>query len=52
VKYTDDLVLMARKETVLQGMIDKLIEFGRYDGMEMNAENTKVVRNRPQWKLC
>jgi len=26
VKYADDLVLMAKEETVLQGMIDKLIE--------------------------
>jgi len=25
VKYADDLVLMAKEETVLQGMIDKLI---------------------------
>ena len=29
-KYADDLVLMAKEETVLQGMIDKLIETGRY----------------------
>jgi len=28
VKYADDLVLMAKEETVLQGMIDKLIETG------------------------
>jgi ABC-type cobalamin/Fe3+-siderophores transport system ATPase subunit len=26
VKYADDLVLMAKGETVLQGMIDKVIE--------------------------
>ena len=26
VKYADDLVLMAKEERVLQGMIDKLIE--------------------------
>ena len=26
VKYADDLVLMTKEETVLQGMIDKLIE--------------------------
>ena len=38
VKYADDLVLMAKEETVLQGMIDKLIE------MEMNVEKTKVMR--------
>ena len=40
VKYADDLVLMAKEETVLQGMIDKLIETGRYYGMEMNVEKT------------
>ena len=28
VKHTDDLVLMAKEEMVLQGMIDKLIEIG------------------------
>ena len=38
VKYADHLVLMAKEETVLQGMIDKLIETGRYYGMEMNVE--------------
>jgi len=30
VKCADGLVLMAKEETVLQGMIDKLIETGRY----------------------
>ena len=29
VKYADDLVLMAKEETVLQGMIDRLTETGR-----------------------
>ena len=43
VKYTDELVLMAKEETVLQGMIDKLIETGRYCGMEINSEKTKVM---------
>ena len=43
-KYVDELVLMAKEETVLQGMIDKLIETGRYYGMEMNVERTKVMR--------
>ena len=38
VKYADDLVLMAKEETVLQGMIDKLIEIGSCYGMEMNVE--------------
>jgi hypothetical protein len=29
VKYADDLVLLAKKVTVLQGMIDRLTEIGR-----------------------
>jgi hypothetical protein len=44
VKYADDLVLMAKEETVLQGMTDKLFEIGRCYGMEMNVKKTKVVR--------
>jgi len=40
VKYADDLVLMAKEETVLQGMIDKLIEIGSCYGMEMNVKKT------------
>jgi len=44
VKYADDLVLIAKEETVLQGMIDKLIEIGSCYGMEMNVEKTKVMR--------
>ena len=43
-KYADDLVLMAKEETVLQGMIDKLTEIGRCYGMEMNVEKTKVMK--------
>ena len=35
---------MAKEETVLQGMIDKLIETGRCYGMEMNVEKTKLMR--------
>ena len=44
VKYADDLVLMAKEEMVLQGIIDKLIEIGSCCGMEMNVEKTKVMR--------
>ena len=44
VKYTDELVLMAKEETVLQGIIDKLIEIGRCYGMEMNVEKTNLMR--------
>jgi hypothetical protein len=43
-EYADDLVLMAKEETVLQGMTDKLVETGRCYGMEMNVEKTKVMR--------
>jgi hypothetical protein len=42
VKYTDDLVLLAKEETVLQGMT--LIQIGRLYGMEMSVEKTKVIR--------
>jgi len=44
VKYADDLVLLTKEEKVLQDMIDELIESGRYYGMEMNVEKTKVMR--------
>ena len=44
VGYADDLILMTKEETVLQGMIDKPIEIGKCCGMEMNVEKTKVMR--------
>ena len=44
VKYTDDLVLLAKEEKVLQDMIDKLIEIRGCYGMEMNVEKTKVMK--------
>ena len=43
-KYADDLVLMAKEESVLQAMIDKLTEIGSCCGIEMNVEKTKVMR--------
>jgi hypothetical protein len=36
VKYAGGLVLLAKEETVLQGMFDTLVETGRSYGMEMN----------------
>jgi hypothetical protein len=36
VEYADVPVLLAKEETVLQVMIDRLIEIGRCCGMEMN----------------
>jgi hypothetical protein len=37
-KYAHDLVLLAKEETVLQDMIDRLIEIRRCYRMEMNME--------------
>jgi hypothetical protein len=42
--YADDFVLLAKEETVLQCMTDRLTEIGRYYGMEMNVEKTKATR--------
>ena len=42
VKYADDFVLLAEKQTVLLGMIDRLIEIGRRYRMKINLE--KLVK--------
>ena len=34
----DDVVLLAKEVTLLQGMIDRLIEIGRCYRMEINVE--------------
>jgi hypothetical protein len=39
VKNADELVLPAKEDTVLQCMIDRLIEIGRLCRMEINVEN-------------
>jgi hypothetical protein len=40
-----ELVLVATKETVLQGMADRIIEIGRCCGMEMNVgKKTEILR--------
>jgi len=45
VKYVGDLVLLAKEETVLQGMTDKLTEIGRCYVMEMKEiKKTNVMR--------
>jgi hypothetical protein len=36
--YADELVLRAKEDTVLQSVIDKLIEIERLYGMEMNVQ--------------
>jgi hypothetical protein len=38
VDFVDDLVLLAKEETLLQGLIDRVIEIARCCGMEMNVE--------------
>jgi hypothetical protein len=38
-KYSYDLVLLPKEETVLQGMIDRTIEIGLCYSMEMDMEN-------------
>jgi predicted nucleotidyltransferase len=49
VRYADDLVLLAKEGTILQSMIDKLIEVGRRYGMEVNVEKmkTKIISRQP-----
>jgi hypothetical protein len=42
-KCTDDLVLLVKKQAVLQGMIYRLTEIGRSCGMEMHVGKTKVM---------
>jgi hypothetical protein len=41
VKYADDTVLLPKEETVVQEIIDKLIEIGRRYGMEMSVEKLR-----------
>ena len=36
-KYANDLLLLAKEETVLQGVIGRLIDLGRWCGMAMNV---------------
>ena len=50
-KYADDRVILAKEETVLQGMIDRLIETGQFYGLEMNVEKNMVIRVSRQYRL-
>jgi hypothetical protein len=43
VKYADDFVLMAKEETVLQGMIDKLIQIGRSTASSKTIPPLKAI---------
>ena len=40
VQYSDEHVLQAKEGTVLQGVIDRIIETERCYGIEMNMEET------------
>jgi len=44
VKHADNLALLAKEETALQGTTDRVIESGRCCGMEISVEITKVMR--------
>jgi hypothetical protein len=43
-KFADNLVLLAKKETLLHGMINRLMAIGRRFGTEMNVEKPKVIK--------
>ena len=42
--FADDVVLLAKEVAVLQGMVERLTEIGRYYGMDVNVEKTKAMR--------
>jgi len=44
VKYADGLVLLAKREAVLQGVTERLNEIGRYYGKEVNVDVTSMLR--------
>jgi hypothetical protein len=44
VKYADYLVILAKKEIMLQSTADRLTEIEKCYEMEMNVEKTKVTR--------
>jgi hypothetical protein len=44
VKYGNKLVVLTKEETVLQGMVDRLIDTWICYGMEMKVGKTKIKR--------
>ena len=48
VKYANGFVLLDKKEKMLQGSIDRLIEIVRYYGMEMNVDKSEPHGIDPQ----
>jgi hypothetical protein len=43
VKYADGLLILAEKEALLHGIIDKIIETGKCCGMDMAVERTETM---------
>ena len=42
-KYAEKLVLLAKRETVIRDVIDRLTEMGKCYGIDMNVEERKVA---------
>jgi len=43
VKYANDIALLSKKETTIDGTIGRFIELIRYYGMEINVEKPEVM---------
>ena len=43
-KSADDIVLMAKEETVVPDTLDRLTDIGLYSEMEINVEETEVMK--------
>jgi hypothetical protein len=46
VRYADKLVLLVKEKTVLQGMIDRVIEIGGCYGMEVDVKSNVMRISR------
>ena len=44
VKSADDIVLLAKEEKVVRDTLDRLIDIGLYCEMEINVEETEVMK--------
>jgi len=44
VKFVDDIVLLAKEETLARDPLDRLIDIGLYCKMEMNVEEIEVIK--------
>lgn len=44
IKYTDDLVLLAKNTETLQDMLDRLVVTGKIYGIELNIEKAEVKK--------